>query len=130
MSYKIFKLWRIIVAIIVVILVGWSVANNNALIPVPAVIAGIVIVLLLKRGMKEVVVDERIFSVADKAAMFVFRTFVILAGMAAATMLALNLERYPGLEQAGLTLAYSVCALLILYYIAYMYYNRKYSSRE
>jgi len=130
MSYKQFKLWRTIIVIIVAILVGWSVANNNALIPVPTVIAGTVIVLLLKRGMKEVIVDERIFSVADKAAMLVFRTFVILAGMAAATMLALNQERYPDLEQAGFTLAYSVCTLLLFYCIAYIYYNRKYGGKE
>ena len=90
MSYKKFKLWRTIVVIIVAILVGWSAATNNPLIPIPIVIVGTVIVLLLKRGVKEVIVDERIFSVADKAAMLVFRTFVILAGMAAATMLALN----------------------------------------
>ena len=130
MSYKQFKLWRTIVVIIVAILVGWSVANNNALIPVPAVIAGIVIVLLLKKGMKEIIVDERIFSLADKAAMFVFRSFVILAGMAAATMLALNQERYPDLEQAGFTLAYSVCAMLVIYWIAYFYYNRKFGGKE
>ena len=86
MSYKKFKLWRTIIVIIVAILIGWSAASNHALIPVPAVIASTVIVLLLKRRMKEVIVDERIFSVTDKAAMLVFRTFVILAGMAAATM--------------------------------------------
>lgn len=130
MSYKVFKLCRTIVIIIVAILVGWSVANNNALIPVPTVIAGIVIVLLLKRGMKEVIVDERIFSVADKASMFVFRTFIILAAMAAATILAFKPDRYPNLDQAGFTLAYSICAMLLVYYLAYMYYNRKYGGKE
>ena len=130
MSYKKFKLWRIIIVIIVAILVGWAGATNNPLIPVPTVIVGTVIVLLLRRGMKEVIVDERIFSVADKAAMLVFRTFVILAGMAAATMLALNQESYPELEQAGFTLAYSVCTLLLFYCIAYIYYNKKYGGKE
>ena len=130
MNYKIYKLWRTIVVIIVVILVGWAVATNNALIPVPAVIAGIVIVLLLKRGMKEVVVDERIFSVADKAAMLVFRTFIILAGMIAATMLASNEGSHPALEQVGFTLAYSICTMLLIYYLAYIYYNRKYGGKE
>ena len=125
MSYKRFKLWRTIVIIIVAILVGWSGATNNPLIPIPVVIVGTVILLLLKRGVKEVIVDERVFSVADKAATLVFRTFVILAGMTAATMLALNQERYPDLEQAGFTLAYSVCALLVFYCVAYTYYNRK-----
>lgn len=129
MSYRKFMLWRTMVFIIVVILVGWSVASNNPLIPIPTVIAGIVIVQLLKRGMREVIVDERVFSVTDKAAMLVFRTFVILAAMAAATMLGLNQERYPELEQAGFTLAYSVCTLLLLYYIAYIYYNRKYGGK-
>ena len=130
MSYKKFKLWRTIVVIIVAILVGWSGANNYVFIPVPAVIVGTAIVLLLRRRVKEVIVDERIFSVADKAARLIFYTFVILAGMAAATILALDPERYPDLEQAGFTLAYSVCALLVFYCVAYMYYNRKYGGKE
>jgi uncharacterized membrane protein len=129
-SYKIYKLWRTIVVIIVAILVIWSVTNSNALVPIPTVMAGIVILLLLKRGMKEVVVDERVFSVADKAAMLVFRSFIILAGMAAATMLALDQGSYPDLEQAGFALAYSICAMLLIYYIAYVYYNRKYGGKE
>ena len=130
MNYKRFKLWRTIVVIIVAILVGWSGANNYVFIPVPAGIVGTAIVLLLRRRVKEVIVDERIFSVADKAARLIFYTFVILAGMAAATILALDPERYPDLEQAGFTLAYSVCALLVFYCVAYMYYNRKYGGKE
>lgn len=127
MSYDRYKLWRILVIIIVAVLIGWSIANQNALIPVPAVIAGIVIVLLLRRGMKEMTVDERIFSVADKAAMFVFRVFVLLAAMTAATMLALDRESHD-LEQAGFTLAFSVCIMLLFYCIAYIFYNRKYGG--
>jgi uncharacterized membrane protein len=130
MSHKTLRLWRGIVVIIVAILVGWSVASGNAWIPVPAVIVGIVAVILLKRGLKEVIVDERIFSVADKAAMLAFRIFTILAATAGATMLALSREGNPDLEQAGFTLAYSACALLLFYYIAFTFYNRKYGGKE
>ncbi|MFC2017904.1 DUF2178 domain-containing protein [Chloroflexota bacterium] len=127
MSYKKFRIWKILVVIFVSVLVGWSIANDNALVPVPAVIAGMVIMQLLKRGVKEETVDERVFSIADKAAMLVFRVFVLLACMASATMLALNREN-TDLRQAGFTLAFSVCFLLVVYYLAFIYYNRKYGG--
>jgi len=130
MSVKTLRLYRAIVVIIVAILVGWSVASGNAWIPVPTVIAGIVILFLLKRRLKEVVVDERIFSIADKAAMLAFRVFAILAATTGATLLALNRESDSNFVQVGFTLAYSACALLILYYFAYIVYNRKYGGKE
>jgi len=129
-SYKTFKLWRSIIVIIIAILVGWSVVSGNALVPVPAVITGIIIVFLFKKGVKEVIVDERIFSIADKASMLTFRAFAILAATAGATLLALSREGFPDLFKIGLTLAYSVCAMLVFYYIAYIYYNRKFGGKE
>lgn len=127
MSYSKFRIWKMLVVIFVSILVGWSIANDYALVPVTAVIAGLVVMRLLKRGMKEEIADERVFSVADKAAMLVFRVFILLACMASATMLALKREN-TDLEQAGLTLAFSVCVLLVVYYLAFIYYNRKYGG--
>lgn len=127
MSYRKFRIWKMMVVIFVSVLLGWSIANDYALVPVPAMIAGLVVMRLLKWGVKEETVDERVFSVADKAAMLVFRVFVLLSCMASATMFALNREN-TDLEQAAFTLAFSVCVLLLFYYLAFIYYNRKYGG--
>jgi len=100
------------------------------MVPAPTVIVGIAIVFFLRKNMKEVVEDERVFSIADKAAMMVFRIFSILAATAAGTLLALSQEQYPDFATIGFTLAYSVCVMLAIYYAAYFYYHRKYSGKD
>ena len=57
MSYNTFKLIRLIIVIILGVLVAWSAYQGNAWVPVPAVIAAIIILLLFKRSVKEVIVD-------------------------------------------------------------------------
>ena len=88
------------------------------------------ILLLFRKGVKEVGVDERIYSIADKAAQKAFRTFGILAAVTGATLVAINKGSSPVLLHVGLTLAYATCALVIFYYIFYTYYNRKLGGKE
>jgi len=130
MSMKTYRLWRIVITIIVAFLVAWAVTTGNALIPVPTVIAGSVVLLLFRRRVKEVTMDERTFRVADKAATLTLNVFIVMAATAGATLLAISRDGSPATEPAGLTLAYSICTLLILYYIGYIYYNRKLGGKE
>lgn len=64
MSYKAFKLLRLVVVVILGLLVAWAAAKGKAWIPVPAVIGGIMMLLLFWRGLKEIIVDERTYSIA------------------------------------------------------------------
>jgi uncharacterized membrane protein len=120
MSYKTYRLWKAVVTAIVAVLVAWSVLNGNALIPIPTVIAGVVIIYLFHRGVKEVVVDERVYSV---------RIFGTLAATTGATLIALSRGGSPDVGQAGFTLVYAACAIIVIYYIAFIYYNRKLGGR-
>ncbi len=130
MSYKTFKLLRLVFVVILGILVTWAAANGNAWIPVPAVIAAIIILLLFRRGVKEVIVDERTYSVAYKASRFAFVVFCVGAVTIGTTLLALGKAGQPELKPVGFTLAYSICALVLIYSIAYSYYNRKLGGKE
>lgn len=130
MSLKTFTRIRIFILIIMVGLIGWAVSNGNYWIPVPAVIAALMILLLFRRGVKEVVVDERVYSIAEKASLVAFRVFGIAAAVIGITLVALGWQSASDLYKIGLTLAYSACGLLVIYYIAYLYYNRKYSGKK
>jgi uncharacterized membrane protein len=130
MSFKTFTIIRIFVLIIMAGLIGWAVVNGNALIPIPVAIAAMVILLLFRKGVKEVVVDERVYSIAEKASLITFRVFAILAAVIGATLVALGWDSSSDLYKIGITLAYSVCGLILIYYIAYIYYNRKYSGKK
>jgi uncharacterized membrane protein len=130
MSYKTLKLLRLFVVVILGVLVAWSAAKGKAWIPVPAVIGGIMILFLSRRGLKEIIVDERTYSVAHQASRLAFVVFGVGAVTIGATLLALGQGSHPELKPIGFTLAYSVCGLVLIYYIAYIYYNKKYSGKE
>ena len=50
--------------------------------------------------------------------------------MTGATLVAISKDGLEYLSTIGLTLAYSTCALMVIYYIAYLYYNKKYSGKK
>jgi uncharacterized membrane protein len=130
MSLTVLRIWRFTVVLVVAGLVGWAIYRGNAWIPLPVIIAGGVILWLTRRKSPVEQVDERTFTVAHRAAFLVFRVFAVAAAAVGVTLLALDRADYPELSSAGMTLAYSCCALLLLYCLAYFYYNSKASGKE
>ena len=130
MSRKTFKLCGTIVTMVVAALIGWAIVAGNALIPVPAVAAGTVILYLFKKGVKEVVEDERDYRIADKASRLTMQISAILIAITGATLIAGSRGGSADLGQAGYALAYSACGLLLIYYISYIYYNKKFGGKE
>jgi uncharacterized membrane protein len=130
MSFKQFTRIRIFILIIMVGLTSWAIVGGNAWIPIPVIIAAVILMMLLRRRVKEVVVDERVHSIAEKASLVAFRVFGIAAAIIGVTLVALGWHDASDLYKIGLTLAYSACGLLVIYYIAYLYYNRKYSGKK
>ncbi|RLF54051.1 MAG: hypothetical protein DRN28_06030, partial [Thermoplasmata archaeon] len=91
-----------------------------ALLPVIAFSTGIVLIALGKRGVKEVMEDERTQRISEKASRKIYQVFVMGAALAGTTLIALNKH-----IEVGYTLAFSACVLLVLYLVLYSYYNRK-----
>jgi len=100
--------------------VGYGVSVRNALLPVIAFAIGIVLIALGRKKVTEVMEDERVIRISEKASRMVFQVFVTAVALISTTLLALN--RY---TEVGYTLAFLACALLILYMILYGYYRRK-----
>ncbi|MFC1903798.1 DUF2178 domain-containing protein [Chloroflexota bacterium] len=130
MSYKRYILVRIIGVIIVATLGVLAATTGNMLILIPPALAIGVLIYFFSRRVREVVVDERINSIAHKATRLAFLAFVILAVVIGAILIALSQESSSNLYQIGLTLNFSVCAILVMYWIAYIYYNRKLGGKE
>ena len=129
MSRKTFKLCGVIITMVVAALISWAIVAGNALIPVPAVAAGTVILYLCKKRVKEVVEDERVYRIAEKASRLTIQISGILMAIAGATLLAASRGGSPDLEQTGFAVAYSACGLLLIYYISYIYYNKKFGGK-
>ncbi|MEJ2739957.1 MAG: DUF2178 domain-containing protein [Dehalococcoidia bacterium] len=126
MNKKSFTLFRILIVVAIGIAVGWSVTAGNAIVPIPVVLIGIGLLYFTRSKVKDVLEDERLNTIREKSSRLTFQIFGITAAVAGAVMLALSKNIYPDLASVGFTLIYSVCALLILDYIAYAYFARKY----
>lgn len=131
MSYVTFRKWAAIIGIIIGGVVGFSVAGENWIAPVIVVTFGIIAVFLLRSRVKEVYADERTFTIAYKAARFTVAVVGIIMPVTGAILLALARHDLSSpIAQAGFTLIYTTCGLLIINYIAYHYYSHKLGGKE
>jgi uncharacterized membrane protein len=102
------------------VVVGYSVSEGNIWSSVIAVVIGIILLTLGKRRVEEVIEDERIHQISEKASRKTLQIFGI-----ASALLGLTLITLKELTEVGYTLAFSASILVILYLIFYAYYSRK-----
>jgi uncharacterized membrane protein len=126
MNVKTYRNWRTVLTLIIIALAAVAVATGIAYILIAAVVIGIIVLLLLRRRVKEVVEDERTYTIAYKAA----RLTVSMVGMGMAItgviMLAFNRDDFSAtLAQVGFALLYATCGLLVINLAAYTYYSRQ-----
>jgi uncharacterized membrane protein len=124
---KNYQILRIIVAIFVGTVVGLSVITGTILPAVLAIVIGTMISYIYKKNTDEILEDERIAKVSEKASRMAIVLFSISIAFIGMFLIMLRNE-YPDFTQAGFTLSYAAVALLMLYYIFYGYYNKKYGS--
>jgi uncharacterized membrane protein len=130
MSNKTFRTWQAIIGMIIGVTTGASVAAGIWIIPIPVIFIGMLIVIFLRRRVKEIVADERTFTIAQKASRLTLQIAII--GMAAMGIILFSLSHgeSPVLTQTGFAFEYSACVLLIINTLAYNYYSRKLGGKE
>jgi uncharacterized membrane protein len=124
---KNYQILRIIIAIFVGTVVALSVIIGTILPAVLAIVIGTMISYIYKKNTDEILEDERIARVSEKASRIAIVLFSISIAFIGMFLIMLRNE-YPDFTQAGFTLSYAAVALLMLYYIFYGYYNKKYGS--
>ncbi len=124
---KNYQILRIIVAIFVGTVVGLSVIIGTVLPAILAIVIGTMISYIYKKNTDEILEDERIIKVSEKASRIAIVLFSISIAFIGMFLIMLRND-YPDFTQAGFTLSYAAVALLMLYYIFYGYYDKKYGS--
>jgi uncharacterized membrane protein len=99
--------------------------NNQVLASLAVVLAGMAAMLLLRRQIKEVMNDEMVYRMSERASRRAFQVFTFAAAVFGVFALALRNSIPSDFYLAGQVLAYSACALLVLYTAFYAYYGRK-----
>lgn len=124
---KNYQILRIVVAIFVATVVGLSVITGTILPAILAIVIGTMISYIYKKNTDEILEDERIIKVSEKASRMAIVLFSISIAFIGMFLIMLRNE-YPDFTQAGFTLSYAAVALLMLYYLFYGYYTKKYGS--
>ena len=127
MKRKQFKVISLLTSMIMGVLVGFSVSAGNPTLAVASLFAGMAIMYLSKRRLQDIVEDERVHQISQKASWITLQFIALSFAIGGAVLIAMR-NTFPNYEDLGFFMAYVSCAVLLLYYLFYMYYNREYGG--
>lgn len=125
MSGRRLRISNAVIAVVLALIVGWSITMENIIIPVVAITLAIGLSYLLRRRTKEVIRDERTALLYEKAAGATIRFCVPLIAVVGIILFAFREAFSAELVGAGYVLAYVACFLLLAHSAFYSYYARK-----
>lgn len=123
MKLKTYKTVQIVVAVVLGFVFSQAVINHNFVIPIIAAVTGSLVMLLLRRRVKEVVADERDYTNGGRAALITVQLFSWIAVVIMIALLA-SRDTNPAFEPIAATLAYSTCFLMLTYAMIFKFYDR------
>lgn len=127
MSYKTFKWVRVFMAMFIAATVSIAVTIENSYLAIAAVAVGMVSMLLIKKNVKEVLVDEMVKDIAGRAALMAYSiTIPVLALLSLVFMFSNLSQRGSDLYNLGVILSYIALFNMFVYSFFYYYYQRKY----
>ena len=103
--------------------IGWSIQTGNIVLPFVAVAVATSLIYLLKKRVDEVIEDERIFRIFEKASGLTIKIFLPLMAVIGVVLVASNQGGLYDFGREGYTLLYTTSALLMVYMIFYIYYS-------
>ena len=130
MTLKKYKKIKLVLTVVIAIIFSQSIVYKNFIIPIIVLIVSSLILIALRRRVKEVVTDERDYITAGKSA---FLTIQIFSWTSAIVMFILYAFRdlNPIYQSIAMTLAFSTCILMILYSFIFRFYNQvKFSQNK
>lgn len=125
MTGKTLRIATAAIAVILAIVVSWSIVTRNFIVPIIAIVLAIGFSYLLRRGTKEVTRDERTSLLYERVAGATIRFCVPVAGVGAVIIIALQDHLSANMVSVAYTLAYTACMLLLVHLAFYSYYSRK-----
>lgn len=118
MTFKQYTWIRLVVAACLAAVISQAVVLKNFYLGGAAMLIGVLLMLAAKKQVSEVVADERDYKLAGEAARWTMTVFAVLGSLGSFLLLTAR-GYYPEFEVAGSVLAYAVCALLIVYSLAF-----------
>ncbi len=123
-SLKRYQQIRIGIVILISIIISQSLMVENYFIPIITILIWWLILFLLRNKVKEIIADERDYALWGKSAMLAIKIFSFVATIMIFVFYAMK-NINPSYESIAITLAISVCILMLTYSCIFAYMNRK-----
>ena len=123
MTNKTFIVIRMLTAFFLAAVMAQAIIYSNYVLAIVAVVGAIVIVMTSKKKVNGVMVDERVLSIGGNAARASMSIFSVV-GSGLMFILMIFREANQNYFIIASVLAYSICALLLLYSIVFKYYEK------
>ncbi len=123
MTLKKYQTIKLIIAFILAVIFSQSFIYKNYLLALVSLVVSSLILILIRRQVKEVVADERDYAIAGKSASWAIQ---IYSWIAVISMLFFYIfqDLNPAYEPIALTLAYSTCFLMFVYSLIFKFQSR------
>ncbi len=123
-SLKRYQQIRIGIVILISIVISQSLLVENYFIPIITIIIWRLTLFFLRSKVKEIMADERDYALWGKAALLAMQIFSFAAAIMIFVFYAMKATN-PSYESIAITLALSVCVLMLTYSCIFAYMNKK-----
>ena len=123
-----YKIYGLIITILVGFIIGLSVFRGEPVIAIVAVVIGMMLLYILKSRVKKVIEDERVYKISEKASRRTIQVVGTTTALVGLSIIGLSKNGYLELVEVGYSLACFASVLLMVYMIFYWYYAKKFGE--
>jgi uncharacterized membrane protein len=123
MTLKTYQKIKLAITMLIAIVFSQAIIFNNFLIPIIVLIVGYLVLMFLRRQLKEVIADERDYALAGKSASWAIQIYSWVAVVSMFVLYGLR-DINPSYEPIAMTLAFSTCALMFTYSLIFNFHNK------
>ena len=123
MTLKQYQRIKLILTVVLAFVFSQAIILESYLLPIIFLIAVYLLLLLLRRQVKEIIADERDYATAGKSALLAMQIYSWVAVTGMLIFYAFR-DINPAYEPIAMVLAFSTCILMLLYSVIFRYYNR------
>lgn len=123
MTLKKYQRIKLVLTFVLAFVFSQAIVLRSYLLPIVLLIAVYLLLLLLRRQVKEIIADERDYETAGRAALLAMQIYSWIAVIGMLILYAFR-DTNPAYEPVAMALAFSTCFLMLLYGVIFRYYNR------
>lgn len=130
LTLKQYQIVRLIIVIVLAACFSNLIVLKNYFLPIALLILASLVLMYLRKKVKGVIADERDYQIGGKAALLAMQVCSWIGVVAMFVFYAFS-DTNPFYQPIAMTLAFSICILMLVYSVIFRYYERiKFSDKK